>query len=188
MLLDIGLGLAAAIIAAYAGDMPLTNSLAWAGMFYALLPDLDALWYLLRKKNLAKGSYEHRDALHFPLLYIPIGTAVMYAIYPEHALLFALGGLFHFIHDSIGIGWGVEWLFPFSRKHFSFFYIYRPKRAERLPWQWAYAWEHRDLAALDDKYGDADWIRNIYLKAHPYAIAEFALFLAALTAYLMLMS
>src|SRR3989344_4668704 len=172
MLLDIGLGLIAAMLAAEGGDVPLTHSFALAGIAYALLPDLDALWYMLRKRHLRKGSYEHRDALHFPLPYIAIGSALFSAAEPGHVLLFVLASLFHFLHDSIGIGWGVEWLFPFSRKHFSFFYIYRPERGARLTRQWLYIWEHRDLAALDDEYGDADWIRNIYMKAHPYAIAE----------------
>lgn len=183
MLLDIGLGLLAAMFASELGAIPLTHSLALWGVAYALLPDLDAVWYMLQKRHLKKGSYEHRDALHFPLPYLAAGSIVLALLRPEHLPLFLLGGLFHFVHDSIGIGWGVEWLYPFSRKHFSFLYIYRPPRPPRLPKQLLYAWEHRDLAALDDTYGDPDWVKNIYLKAHPYAIAELLLFLLALTAY-----
>ena len=95
-------------------------------------------------------------------------------------MLFALASLGHFIHDSIGIGWGVQWLYPFIKDHYSFFYIYKPRwRAERLPRRWLYIWKHDEIDALDARYGDPDWIRNIYFRGHPYAVTEFAVFLAA---------
>lgn len=175
MFLDIGLGLFAAMTVSAWYDAPLT--LAAAGIALALLPDADFLFSVMRRRN----TLHHRDGLHYPLLYIPIGAALLSFFGPPWAMLFALASLGHFIHDSIGIGWGVQWLFPFVTDHYSFFYIYKPRwRTERLPRRWRYIWKHDEIDALDARYGDPDWIRNICFKRHPYATAEFIIFLIAL--------
>ena len=79
----------------------------------------------------------------------------------------------------------MQWLYPFTKDHYSFFYIYKPRwHKERLPNKLFYIWKHDKIDMLDARYGDPDWIRNIYLKWHPYAVAEFVvLFLALLMAF-----
>ena len=37
------------------------------------------------------------------------------------AMFFGLAVFLHFVHDSVGIGWGIKWLWPFSRKAYKCF-------------------------------------------------------------------
>ena len=77
----------------------------------------------------------------------------------------------------------MQWLWPFRDEHYSFLYIYRPpNRTGYLPRKWFYAWPHRDIEALAARYGDPDWIKNIYLRPHPYALVEYLSLAAAIAA------
>ena len=42
-----------------------------------------------------------------------------------------------------------------------------------------YRWERSDIDRLIDEYRDPNWLRNIYLKLHPFFAAEIAGFLLA---------
>jgi hypothetical protein len=101
---------------------------------------------------------------------------------PTLAWLFAVGILGHFIHDSIGIGWGVQWLAPLKSDHYTFFY--RVHTADKLapPKKRLYIWPNKDIDHLNKQYGDEDWFKNTYIKWHPFAIFEFVVFIAALLA------
>lgn len=179
MFLDIGLGIFAAMAVSAWYDVPLTLLLAAAGIVLALLPDADFLFSVMRRRS----AVHHRDGLHYPLLYILIGGQAAAFFGQEWLSLFVLCSLAHFIHDSIGIGWGVQWLFPLVKDHYAVFYIYKPRgRSEYLPRQWLYRWKHEDIDALDARYGDPQWIRNVYVKWHPYAIIEAAVCVLAIAA------
>lgn len=183
---DIGTGIFLPIALAAGFDLPLSWQFVSAGVFFSLLPDLDFAWHLVRGGN-HKNAYDHRDLLHFPLLYIPIGSALISLFSPILAILFAAASLLHFIHDSVGLGWGVEWLFPFSRNHYSFFYSFTPPGKKPLPQKIIYAWPHKVLPALDKRRGDPEWVKNVYLSLHPYAIIELAVFAAAIATLAMLL-
>ena len=180
MLLDIGIGILAAI---FLSSTLHISAIGWwigAGIVFALLPDADYLLYLVTGGS-SHSAHKHRDLLHYPFLYIPVGMVLLALFGTSWSLLFGICSLAHFIHDSIGIGWGVQWLWPISCKHFSFFYIYKPRhKTEKLPRKLLYAWEHGAIEELNARYGDEEWIRNIYLRWHPYAIAELIVFLIAL--------
>lgn len=180
MLLDIGLGILVAIFVsdAFAVD----SRVLWyaGGILFALLPDADYLVHLARGGN-SRHAHRHRDLFHLPLPYVLLGTAALYPLGAAWQLLFAAASLAHFAHDSIGIGWGVQWLWPFRDQHYSFLYIYKPRhRKERLPRKLLYVWEHAQLDDLHERYGDEEWIKNIYLRWHPYAIVELIVFLVSL--------
>ena len=161
-------------------QMPLTASMIGAGILFALLPDVDYLLHLARG-NSSRDAYKHRDTLHLPLVFVPVGVVLLYPFGHAWAVLFGAASFLHFVHDSIGIGWGVQWLWPFCDDHYSFLYIYRPPgRTEYLPRKWVYVWRHRDIEAWAARYGDPDWIKNIYFRPHPYAIVEFTALLIAL--------
>lgn len=179
MFLDIGLGIFSAMAVSVWYGVPLTLAFVTAGALFALSPDLDFMALALRRRN----ALHHREGLHYPLLFTPVGAVICSIFGLPWAALFILGSLGHFIHDSIGIGWGVQWLFPFGKDHYSFFYIYKPRwRTERLPNKCFYIWKHDEIDAIDARYGDPDWIRNIYFKWHPYAVIELLIFLVAIVA------
>ena len=182
MLLDVGIGIFAAILVGKAFTLELGPLLVGFGIAFALLPDFD-LWYiLLRDGNRDhRAIARHRDLGHYPLLYIPVGTLLAAVFGAPWALLFALGAVGHFVHDSIGTGWGVPWFWPFTNRNYTFFYRYTPV-AKPLPKQMLYRWEHERLDEVTDEYWDPQFFKNVYGKLHPLFLAEIAVFVVALLA------
>lgn len=179
MFLDLGIGILMAMLVSGIFDFPLTLSFIAGGIVFSLLMDLDFLSHL-KKGGSTRNAHRHRDVSHLPLIYIPVGIIISSFYSWPWAVLFGLCSFAHFLHDSVGIGWGVQWLYPFKKEHYTFFYRYQPKNKERLPRKLLYIWKHEEIDELAKKYGDEDWVRNIYYKWHPYAIVEFFVFLVAL--------
>jgi hypothetical protein len=73
----------------------------------------------------------------------------------------------------------VQWLWPLSRDHFSFLYLYQPPGKPSLPKKYFYRFPHDQMAELDAQYGDPNWIHNMYVKLHPFALVELAVFCVA---------
>ena len=179
MPLDIGVGIFAAIFLSGWLHVPLSVAWIFAGIFFALAPDIDALINFIQFRS-TKHAYHHRDLLHLPLVYVPVGTLVVNFFNPNFSLLFLICSLAHFVHDSIGIGWGVQWLWPLNTDHFSFLYLYQPTGKPPLERKLFYRFRHAEIDALDAMHGDADWVHNIYVRMHPYAIVEILVCIAAL--------
>jgi hypothetical protein len=170
MPLDIALGI---FIAHFLGQ-PL-----WLGILFMLLPDFDMIFKL--NKLFSEKAHEHRSFFHHPIPYLVLGGAGVYALKPEWLTLFLIGGLLHFIHDSIGMGWGVPWLSPLNSDHFAFFGLYQPKNRPLLPKRLMYRWKKSELPEISAKYGDPQWIQNIYLKGHPLGLFEWAMLIGAVS-------
>jgi hypothetical protein len=134
------------------------------GIVFALLPDLDFAYHYLRTSQVSayKGHIEdHRDGLHYPLLYLPIGSGLTWLLFGEEwAVLFFLGSLSHFLHDSVGIGWGIKWLFPFTSKNYKFFCEKDGELSNRL----VVSWTQRELTEVISAKGDKNWIANLFWK------------------------
>jgi len=186
MLLDFGLGIISSIMVSRIFDIPLSWWFVLLGIGFAIIVDLDFLVYQIKNGD-PKFAYKHRNLLHLPLLYIPIGFVAISFFSLQVTVLFALSSLFHFIHDSVGIGWGVQWLYPFKTTHYAFLYRYHAPSKPTVPFQWLYSWKHEEVEALAEQHGDPDWIKNIYFKWHPYAIAELIGFLIALAVLYLVM-
>ena len=182
MPLDIGIGIFSAIIVSKLFAVELTPLLVGLGIAFALLPDMDFLYAVARNGH---GDHraisKHRDLVHYPLLYLPLGALLALPFGPAWSLLFLLASAGHFIHDSIGIGWGIPWLWPFTDKNYSFIYRYSPP-GKKLPQRLIHRWERGKLDQLIDEYGDPDWFRNIYVRLHPFFVAEILFFVIALVA------
>ncbi len=153
------------------------------GVVFSLLPDIDFIFHLLKKKRLNEYNHKHRDYLHYPILYIGGGFILFLFVDVKIAILFAVVSALHFLHDSVGIGWGVKWLYPFSKNSFMFCYKIREK-GEGLrrvfPSQLYYSWTEEQVEQKSLLYGDKDWVKNIYLKFSWYAFIEYIGFLIGL--------
>ena len=158
MPLDIGFGILSTIFLARATSLPLNFLTVLSGIVFALLPDLDFLAHLARRKADA-FSHEHRNLLHNPLLFIPIGFIILIFINIGLAYLFALCSFIHFLHDSIGMGWGIRWAYPFSKKYYKFFSDKRGGMANVFLTSWTP--EEQKRAAL--QFGNPHWLVH-YLK------------------------
>lgn len=180
MFFDIGIGIILTLLTSELFGVDFSWGMVLFGIAASLLPDLDTLFHIKSGKvvNDHRG-HDHRDLWHYPLIYIPVGTIVLFFFSYPHAFLFAIASLIHFLHDSVGIGWGVQWLYPFSSRHFSFLYHYDAHR-NNFPRKLIYSWHHDEVDKLSDQYGDRDWVRNIYYKWHPYAIVEFLIFVVSI--------
>ena len=182
MLLDIGVGILLGVFfdAFISNDLSLATYVLF-GIFSALSPDFDFLFHL-SKGGKFHNSHRHRELLHNPLVFIPTGSFIAYLIQPSLSGLFAAGAFSHMVHDSIGIGWGVRWLWPFTDYNYALGYRVRTGNHAKLPRQRFFIWPNKDIDRLSKEFGDQDWFRNTYLKWHPYAVFELGVFLAAVAA------
>lgn len=179
MLFDIGIGIIIGVLFHSTSDVFTLSTFVSVGILFSLLPDIDFPIHFLRGGTF-ENEYKHRNLLHVPLLLWPIGSAVVYLINPILVPMFLVGTLIHFMHDSVGIGWGVRWFYPFSKTHYAFLYRVRTGTFTEIPKQLVYAWTPEQVDEYAEVYHDEDWIRNIYFKWHPYAIAEAAVFVVAI--------
>ena len=179
MLLDIGIGILSAIVVSKTFAFTLTPLLVGLGIAFALLPDIDFIYTIVRRGlRDHRAIAKHRDLIHYPLIYLPLGVILAFAFGPQWALLFLMASVGHFIHDSIGIGWGIPWLWPFTNRNYSFLYRYAPP-GKMLPKRVLYRWDRTRIDHLIEEHGDPNWLRNIYLKLHPFFLAELVGFVVA---------
>jgi membrane-bound metal-dependent hydrolase YbcI (DUF457 family) len=178
MFLDIGVGILAAMAVASLFKTKLTLTLLLGGVCFGLLPDVDFIRYFFLEDKME--GYKHRDTLHLPLLYLPIGTVLVYAWFGQVlAVIFLIASFSHFFHDSMGIGRGIKWLYPFSRNSYAFLYMYSGSVPRGL-WKPLFVFDEERIKQFDREHGDPDWLKNVYLKWHPFAIIEFSLFIISL--------
>jgi membrane-bound metal-dependent hydrolase YbcI (DUF457 family) len=179
MFLDIGIGILVAIFISATFQVKLTILLLFISIIFSLGPDLDFIFHYFKRGD-TKYDYKHRDLIHYPLLYLPIGTFLIFLLFGKiWALTFLFTSFSHFIHDSIGIGWGIKWLYPFSRKNIAFFYLYSKKLKKGLKKTFL-IFDDKKLPAIVAEHGDANWVQNVYYNWHRIAIVEFAVFVISL--------
>jgi hypothetical protein len=152
MFMDIGFGILLSVGASWLSEAPLTPALLALGIGSALLPDIDMLWFGIGRL-IGSRKADHRSFTHYPLLWVP-AVGALYALFGGLvASIVAAGVALHLIHDTVGLGWGIAWLAPFSYKKY------------RL---------------LPVPAGDGRWIRAHYLRPGIIAYLEYGTLLAAL--------
>lgn len=180
MLLDIGVGIILGILFDSVSSAHNLITFISFGIFAALSPDLDFIFHLLRGGN-THNDQRHREILHKPYFLLVGWLVVATLLSPVLAWLFVVGALSHFVHDSIGIGWGIQWLSPFRTDHFTFFYRVHTADKAKPPKRSIYVWPNNKIDELNRRYGDENWFKNTYLKWHPFAVFELAVFLLAVS-------
>lgn len=179
MLLDIGVGILLGLAFDSASAAHSLQTFVSFGIFSALSPDLDFIYHLLRGGN-AHNDQRHREVLHKPYFLVVGWLLIAMLGSTSLAWLFVTGALSHFIHDSIGIGWGVQWLSPFRSDHFTFFYRVHTADKPKPPKRLVYVWRNSQIDELNREYGDEHWFANTYIKWHPFAVIELVFFIAAI--------
>lgn len=175
MPLDIGVGILAALgVAHWFGTEP-TVFLIIIGVLCALLPDIDILPVFWRT------HYDHRSWLHYPLLYVPLGVLVYMVFGSMYAALFVVCVLAHLVHDTIGIGWGVAWLGPFSKRKFLF-----PEKGRRQRHGFFMTWTPKEEAKMAEEFHDPQWVSHYYFRPNAIAFVEYGALILALCAWLIL--
>ena len=169
MFLDIAVGILGALGFSRLTGAELEPVLVGFAVACALLPDADALLHIVRGRGFGKSAHMHRSLLHYPLLLIPGVFVLVLPFDLQLAVLASLLVTAHFVHDSIGIGWGVAWLYPFDRR------LYKLLDDGRLiRWRTSEQVEHDA-----HKHGDPDWLRHTYLRPSRTLIIELVALAAA---------
>lgn len=178
---DIGLGIFVALLATKLFGIELSTQLVWMSVLFALLPDADFIVHaVMHRKMGGKYAHTHRDLFHYPLVYLLIGGVVAASFGILWFAVFMAASLAHFVHDSMGIGWGIKWMYPFSKKISKIF----SNREGDLTMGAAVTWTEEELEKVAEEKGNEHWIRDIYFRWHPIGIVENLIFLSAIVVLL----
>lgn len=174
MFLDIGAGIIAGIFFQTSAEF------SWYFFLFALitalLPDIDMLWYWLRKKTTKSVLDNHRSFTHYPIVYLPI-IIVIYLFFGAHiGLVFGLLILYHFVHDTLFIGWGVKWFWPFTSRAFKIF----PDQNGKVTSRFMLSWLPSEEQKIKEWAGQSDWIKAFYRTPNIVAYIEYPVFLFSL--------
>lgn len=181
MTLDIGVGLLLGVLLNNHTGIPYSWSLV-IGILAALLPDLDFIIPSLIKRRILNEHREIWSSIHYPLIIIPAVSLIGFLFNPWVGLVMFLGTTMHFVHDSMGIGWGIKWLYPFKETTFCFLYRAPVKAEQGLPQKLVYRWNRREHAEIIKKYGDPTnaWFKDVYFHVNVWSIAEYSIFVLGL--------
>jgi len=179
MFLDIGFGIILAIISAKIFNLEISSFLISSSIFFTLLPDID-FFIELAKRGKVGGRVlgEHRAITHFPLTFIPFIFLIWLVFGNLFCFISFTGTFFHFLHDSVFLGWGIKWFWPFKNRTYKFFV--NPKTGWWGKEKIIHSWDDKELEKICSEYGDPDWIKNFYLKPHPIGIIELLSFILSL--------
>jgi len=175
--MDIGLGLIVGVILSQLTTLNYPVCLA-LGVASTLLPDLDYVWSLV--VNHRQPHSEHRDGLHYPLLLVPIVGLAGSLVAPVVGWVLALGTLLHFLHDSVGIGFGIKWLFPFRKNSYLFFFHLRTPASIDMPRKRFYSWDDAERNEMIRKYAYSKWIQYVYFRPNLFGMTEYAILVAGI--------
>lgn len=179
MLADIGLGIFVALLAARLFGTELTAQLIGMSVLCALLPDADFIVHaIVHRKMGGKYAHIHRDLFHYPLLYCVVGGLIAVLFGGVWFFIFMTASLAHFVHDTMGIGWGIKWAYPFSKKIFK---LFSTKEGD-LSMSASTSWTEKELKKVAKEKGNEHWIRDVYFRWHPIGIIEDLLFVVSLVA------
>lgn len=119
MFIDLLIGTFVGIASGYLSGDGLFYPYLIAALLFAVAPDIDFLLYH-SFNPINRMSHRHRRILHYPLIYIPVGSLLvtLFSFDYVYGVIFAVTSLFHFIHDSTSIGYGIQWGYPFTKDHF----------------------------------------------------------------------
>ncbi len=145
-----------------------------SGILFSLLPDLDALPELFKHRIVAAhagNTRDHRDGLHYPLIVVPLSFIIPYILFgPFWSFMVGFNIFFHFVIDSFGLGWGIKWLHPFTKRNYKL--DHQSKKLFR-------SWDPGTLAEAIHHHGDPDWFSK-YVQSKMFA-AEVVLFVIILS-------
>lgn len=177
MFMDIGMGILIALgVASVFGVAP-TPEVVIFGVLFALLPDID--FFLTRIAAIRKVIGEHRSATHFPLVHLVV-SMVMYIFFGKvFATLYFICTFYHLVHDTLFLGWGIKWLWPYSNKSLSIFHDKGGVITSEV-----LVWGPEDDRRIRNEYASPNWVRDFYLRPGIIAFPEYGIFLAGFAALL----
>lgn len=147
------------------------------GIVFALFPDIDGFVWLIKSSVRKKWYKTHRIYTGYPLLYIPLVIIIFTVFGKAVGVLFSICILWHHVHDTFFLGWGVMWLWPFSKRKWKAFPD-KDRSISKIP---LVSWlPHAEEGIRKWSGGhDGDWIRRYYLRPNLISYLEYGSLLAA---------
>jgi hypothetical protein len=171
MPLDIGVGILLALFTAHVFAITATWHVIAFGIIAALLPDIDII-------TLAWGTWRHRELTHYPLVYVPLTVLVYLAFGSAYAFLF-FGCVFaHLVHDTLGIGWGISWFWPFTKRRF----LFLPEKGRRARYGWFMTWLPEEQVHIIEDSSPHHWVITYYLRPSVLGAIEYGVLLIGIAA------
>jgi hypothetical protein len=181
MILDIAIGI---LLGTYFnGGESINYLLIIMAVLFCLLPDIDIFYFLYQKYIKKTGIIDHRSWTHYPIVYLPIYFLIMSLelfFTTSHTIssIFALAIVWHFVHDTLFIGWGVMWGFPFSKRKYKIF----PDRNGKVTSKVLLSWLPEEEADIIKWSGGSldGWLRHYYFKFNIVSALEYGVFVLVL--------
>ncbi len=177
---DAGIGLIVSAMMIIWLDVPATFLFVLWVLAWAYLPDLDGAFHFIKTgKAVAdlENGRDHREGLHYPLIWTVMFGGLIYFFGINVWLISAyIAIMLHFLHDMIGIGWGIQVFAPFdwgSYKLFSKKWV--SADVSLTPAVTRYSKEELREALM--KYGEADWIERYFCKLTHVSVVDYGLFI-----------
>lgn len=168
----------------FAAAITSTDILWWhflIGISLAMCPDLDAIPELLKRGKIsasAEHSHDHRDLLHFPLLFIVVGL-ILSLLFGYWGWLFLIATMLHFLNDMYGTGWGIPLFWPFSKDRFKLLTDENNNPATGTG-NWVRRVKISTLSSEIVEHGTETWVDDFYYRFNPVMATEYSLFALAL--------
>ncbi len=184
LLCDIGLGILAALGVEWTLGLPFSWAHIGIGLAFAFILDVDVLfdpdlWRDGYVSTHVDSPYDHRDLIHKPFAWL-LACAFAYMFVPHEWVLIAGSAVFlHFVHDSMGTGFGITWLWPFSTRSYKFFATKENKYTFRSP---LVSWSREELPDVIRRYGVKEWIPLLYFRLTWISGIEYAVFAIGIAA------
>lgn len=188
---DAGIGLIVSAVMIGWFDAPTTLLFVLWVVVWAYLPDLDGAFHFIKTgKAVAdlENGRDHREGLHYPLIWTVLFAGLIYFFEINIWLISAYTAIMlHFLHDMIGIGWGIQVFAPIdwgSYKLFSKKWV--SADVSLTPIVTRYSKDELREALM--KYGEADWIERYFCKWTHISIVDYSLFLIGLISIYLVLS
>lgn len=166
------------------------------GVVLSHTPDFDAIPEIIKRGRVsasAEHPYDHREALHYPLILITLAAGIAF-ILPYWGTIFLAAVVLHLINDLYGTGWGIKLFWPISNRN----YKVLGRRVNRLrylleqdgDWEkqtpderrlrFLVSWSPRELPAYMTRWGIDNWIPKYYFHLNSISVVEYSLFIIAI--------
>lgn len=173
---DAGLGVLSALFVCWLFSISPTIVHVFVGIVFAYIPDIDWIgdkhfWKTGNVAAYAANPYDHREGLHKPILWWLVISAWGLALGSIFPFIAFVGVTMHFIHDTVGTGWGMPWLWPLSKRRIKFFANRQNVLSFSSPFV---SWSHEELPSFITKYGRGNWRQHYYESWTAVALLECA--------------
>lgn len=175
---DAGFGIIATFIVCTWLNLEPTWTHIVVGVFFAYVLDIDSFfdphfWKTGHVAAYAGNLYDHREKFHKPAAWFFVLWILGWFLLPsylDYVFIAVVAVFFHFAHDTLGTGWGIAWLWPFSRTRYK---LFATKENKFFAPQLYVNWTHHELPEYIRRYGIEDWVTLYYGTWTPVALLEF---------------